>query len=103
MEHFAGRIGIILSLSGNGLSSSALLCYSPFIWLSNTTHHKKKATKSLYLQKLILPLLFVEPMYATGTPLKQPAKHIKSLRDFGEFLLDSTVVRSFRAQLAQDI
>ena len=75
MEHFAGRIGIILSLSGNGLSSSALLCYSPFIWLSNTTHHKKKATKSLYL-------------------------HIKSLRDFGEFLLDSTVVRSFRAQLA---
>ena len=72
MEHFAGRIGIILSLSGNGLSSSALLCYSPFIWLSNTTHHKKKATKSLYLQKLILPLLFVEPMYATGTPLNSP-------------------------------
>lgn len=35
-----------------------------------------------------------------GYPSEQPAKHIKSLRDFGEFLLDSTVVRSFRAQLA---
>ena len=35
-----------------------------------------------------------------GYPSEQPAKHIKSLRDFGEFLLDSTVVRSFRSQLA---
>ena len=61
---------------------------------------RKKAAKSPCPQKLISLQPFVELTCATERPPALPTSTLSLCMILGEFLLDSTVVRSFRAQLA---